>query len=109
MGAAKGRAARLMASEVGVGAASDTAARMECAGGILARQFGVNQYEDNKALCMEYLMVVWHGRPQQDMTRTKNEEAVRQDRNERRRAPAQGLAIHSGASAREAGTRWRRP
>jgi hypothetical protein len=31
MGTAKGRAARLMASEVGVGAASDTAARMECA------------------------------------------------------------------------------
>jgi hypothetical protein len=81
MGAAKGRAARLMASEVGVGAASDAAVRMECAGGVLARQFGVNQYEDNKAPCVEYLMVVWRGQPQQDVTRTKNAEAVRQDRN----------------------------
>jgi hypothetical protein len=83
-GRGQGRAARLIASEVGVGAAGDAAARMECAGGVLARQFGVDQYEDNKAPCVEYLVVVWHGRPQQDVTRTKNVGAMRQGRSKRR-------------------------
>jgi pentatricopeptide repeat protein len=34
---------------------------------------------------------------------------TRQGRSKRRRAPAQGPAARSGASARDAGTRWRRP
>jgi hypothetical protein len=61
-----------------VGAAGDAAARMECAGGILAQQFGVDQYEDSEAPCVEYLTVVWRGWPQQDVMRTKNAGAVQQ-------------------------------